>query len=264
VVTALRQQHAWLGIGVLIACLALIVTSCSEASESTSAGRASSSFAESTTSVRSSVPPTPGLPAQPLIPSTIEPASSSGDEAGAPVATAERVPSLDEFAIDDGPRSIPPYLREDWGDWKDVDGDGCDARNQALLASSSETAQIVEDCAVVSGSWTSDYDGRAVSDPSDLDVDHVVPLENVHESGGWTWTADQRVQFFNDQANLWPVSLESNRSKGARTPDEWRPPIREAWCTYARRWISIKVRWQLTVTTRERDALGQMLDSCAP
>jgi hypothetical protein len=36
----------------------------------------------------------------------------------------------------------------------------------------------------------------------------------------------------------------------------------ESWCRYARAWVSVKVTWSLSATTAERDALGQMLDTC--
>lgn len=46
---------------------------------------------------------------------------------------------------------------------------------------------------------------------------------------------------------------------GRRTPC---PPNEAAWCRYATAWVTVKVTWSLTPTTRERDALGQMLDRC--
>ncbi len=170
------------------------------------------------------------------------------------------VPALAALVIVDGP-TRSDYRREDWPTWKDVDNDGCDARSQALLAASNPPAQAVG-CNVVSGTWSSAYDGQVLTSPADIDVDHVVPLENAHQSGGWAWSTDRRAAFANDQASLWAVSKGSNRSKGSRSPDAWRPPNRDIWCQYASRWLSIKVRWELTATTLERDALGQMLDTC--
>ena len=115
---------------------------------------------------------------------------------------------------------------------------------------------------MIAGEWTSDYDGVTTTDPSTIDIDHVVPLDNAHISGGWAWTPAQRLAYANDQADLWAVSAKSNRAKGAASPDQWRPPNEAIWCLYARRWLAIKIHWALTATTRERDALGQMLDTC--
>jgi hypothetical protein len=117
-------------------------------------------------------------------------------------------------------------------------------------------------CEVVAGEWRSAYDGVVTTVPSEASVDHIVPLQDAHRSGGWAWSTDQRTRFANEQRELWVVSTRSNQSKGAKTPDRWRPPARDVWCEYARRWIEVKVTWQLTATTPERDALGQMLETC--
>ena len=108
----------------------------------------------------------------------------------------------------------------------------------------------------------SPYDGVGTDSPSDLDADHLVPLENAWESGAWRWDAASRRAYANDQAVLVMVTAHANRSKGSRTPDEWRPALESFWCTYATRWVAIKEQWELTVSTSERDALGQMLDTC--
>ncbi len=115
---------------------------------------------------------------------------------------------------------------------------------------------------MISGSWVSVYDGVTATVSSELDVEHVVPLANAWISGANTWSTDQRTSFANDQPELWVVSARSNRTKSDSPPNRWRPPNRGVWCVYAQRWVSIKVRWRLTATTSDRDALGQMLDTC--
>ncbi len=170
---------------------------------------------------------------------------------------------LAALSIDDNPHPDHPYRRDDWPTWEDLDGDGCDAREQALIAQSTTPAQVDPfGCKVVAGDWISSYDGVTTSEPGDFDIDHVVPLENAHLSGGWRWDAGQRRQFANDQTNLLAVSASSNRSKGSSPPDEWRPPNRASWCGMATTWVQVKVAYGLTATTSERDALGEMLATC--
>lgn len=168
------------------------------------------------------------------------------------------------LAVDDRPNPVGTYRREDWPHWVDPDGNGCDARQDALIAWSVAPATVnrAGTCKVVAGSWISPYDGRATNNPSDFDVDHLVPLENAFTSGGWRWTAAQRRAFANQPSELVVASASSNRSKGSRAPNEWRPTDRSSWCAYADGWVAIKQQWSLTVTTAERDALGQMLDTC--
>ncbi|WP_348534159.1 hypothetical protein [Kitasatospora sp. MAA19] len=54
----------------------------------------------------------------------------------------------------------------------------------------------------------------------------------------------------------------SNRSKGDKGPEAWRPPLRSYWCTYSRAWVEVKSHYQLNVTGPEKQALSDMLDTC--
>jgi hypothetical protein len=151
--------------------------------------------------------------------------------------------------------------------WLDLDGDGCDARADVLIDESLTPAQVdrTGTCAVVAGDWRSRYDGIGVSDPAELDIDHLVPLGEAWRSGGREWNSEQRTAYANDVDHpdqLVAVTAGSNRSKGDQDPANWRPTDRSAWCWYATAWIDVKHRWALSVDTFERDALAQMLATC--
>ena len=48
-------------------------------------------------------------------------------------------------------------------------------------------------CRVVGGQWHDPYTGTTFTDPSRLDIDHLVPLAEVHRSGGGEmWSDAQR------------------------------------------------------------------------
>ena len=99
-----------------------------------------------------------------------------------------------------------------------------------------------------------------------LDIDHMVPLGDAHESGTWKWPAERRETYANylkDLQRLIAVTRSTNRSKGARGPDEWKPEDRSYWCQHAVDWITIKDSWNLTVTTQQDRALVEMLNTCA-
>jgi hypothetical protein len=174
---------------------------------------------------------------------------------------------LAKLVIDD--RSAPrDYARDLFPIWLDLDGNGCDARVDVLVAESLTPPQVdrTGSCAVLAGDWRSRYDGVEVSDPAELDVDHVVPLGEAWRSGADTWGAGRRAAYANDlddPDHLVAVTSASNRSKGDRDPSQWRPPDRSTWCWYATTWVQVKLRWGLTIDTPERDALGQMLETCA-
>ncbi len=196
-------------------------------------------------------------------PSTTTNASTTIEPPGAPAVFDARA-VLEPLVIDDRPSPDRPYRREEWPHWDDIDGNGCDGREDALRLASQQPPQIGDGCRVVSGSWVSPYDGVVTSDPADIQIDHLVPLADAFTSGGWRWEAGRRRLFANDQQELVAASAASNQAKGSKAPDEWRPPDRAVWCAYAVAWVRVKVTYDLTATTRERDALGQMLDTCGP
>ena len=190
------------------------------------------------------------------------PAAAVAEEASSP--TPEGVPVQIEVHVQALPSGIPPYDRDDWKHWNDTDGDCQDARQEVLIAESLAPVAYTDDraCRVDTGFWVDPYTGEAFDDPGDLDVDHMVPLANTHRSGGWSWDAARREQYANDLSfpgHLIAVHAGANRAKGARGPEEWRPPLRSYWCEYAIDWIIIKNHWGLTVTEAEFGALQEML-----
>ena len=100
---------------------------------------------------------------------------------------------------------------------------------------------------------------------AELDIDHMIPLKNAHDSGGWQWSKEKKKDFANDLLDpdhLIAVTSSANRKKGARSPDQWKPSNQVYWCEYARDWIRIKSNWELSVTSRESEALQLMLSTC--
>ncbi|WP_328405900.1 HNH endonuclease family protein [Nocardia sp. NBC_00403] len=148
-----------------------------------------------------------------------------------------------------------------------VQSDGCTARDAVLRRDLHEVRMADRDrCMVLSGRLDDPYTGTPLPynrfKASDLEIDHVVPLGDAWRSGAWDWPADRRERLANDIDNLVVVQKQANRDKGSKSPDRWRPPRHEYWCEYARRWVGVKARYGLHVTPPERDALGEMLDSC--
>lgn len=93
------------------------------------------------------------------------------------------------------------YKRELYKHWnKGLNAtDGCDTRREVILSEAVESPQVATGCKLTGGSWTSAYDGVTVTDAGGLDVDHMVPLAEVHDSGGFAWDATRREAYANDQ-----------------------------------------------------------------
>lgn len=157
--------------------------------------------------------------------------------------------------------SMRGYSRERFPHWQRT-GDNCDVRD-TVLARDGEDVRL-DGCNVVGGRWWSRYDDRILTDPLEVDIDHMVPLANAWRSGASEWDDDRRSDFANDldRPQLFAVSRTSNRAKGDQDPSQWKPPNRDDWCDYARDWIEVKHHWRLSVTTAEKAALTDMLETC--
>lgn len=87
-----------------------------------------------------------------------------------PIAASTARSYLSQLTVEAESNS-PAYDRDLFASWQSTSG-GCDVRDEVLRRDGSN---VGGSCAT-SGSWYSDYDGETFSDPSDLDIDHMVPL----------------------------------------------------------------------------------------
>ena len=111
--------------------------------------------------------------------------------------------------------------------WIDADGDGCNTRNEVLIAEATTKPTIGASCTLTGGRWHSYYDNADWTLASDLDIDHLVPLAEAWDSGARNWTAAQREAYANDLGDardLVAVTDNVNQAKGDRDPAEWMPP----------------------------------------
>ena len=152
------------------------------------------------------------------------------------------------------------YSRDKFPHWIEQ-GDGCDTRQIVLMRDADE---YIGECPVTSGRWYSYYEGAIKESPSEIDIDHIVPLAEAWRSGASSWSTERREQFANDLNGpaLIAVSSSSNRSKGDKDPSMWRPARPDAYCAYAKWWIHTKSRWKLSLQESEKAALQSMLNTC--
>jgi hypothetical protein len=144
------------------------------------------------------------------------------------------------------------YDRDDWGGWIDEDGD-CQNTTAEILIRDSQTKVSFDGCRVVSGLWNLPYSGGSTTSASQIDIDHIIPLNWAHGHGGDRWSSERKKAFANDADNLLATSSSANRSKGAKGPDQWMPSIDK--CSYARRWEGLIEKYALKATTREVAAI---------
>lgn len=153
------------------------------------------------------------------------------------------------------------YDRDDYNHWIDADKNCKDTRVEVLIEESLKEVQM-DDCKVISGKWYDSFTGDNYTDPTLLDIDHLVPLKEAHESGAYQWDKEKKKQYANDleyEHSLLAVYRSVNRSKGAKDPAEWLPPNRDFHKEYAKRWINIKLRWNLSIDQNEYQVLRDLL-----
>lgn len=157
------------------------------------------------------------------------------------------------------------YNRDLFRHWVDADGDGCDTRDEVLIAESTTPVTVGSGCSLSGGTWLSPYDMVSTTNASGFDVDHFVPLAEAWDSGAASWDSATRQAFANDlnfSMSLIAVTASSNRSKSDRDPAEWLPTNSAYHCEYAVAWVQVKVRWKLSIDSAEKEKLVSLANSC--
>jgi Domain of unknown function (DUF1994). len=121
------------------------------------------------------------------------------------------------------------YNRKDWNHWIDSDSDCQNLRQELLIEQSLESVTFTDrqdkkDCTVKNGKRNAIYTDNTYNKASDLDIDHMVPLNWAHTHGGWEWSKEKKEAFANDRENLLVVDDGENQTKSAQGPKLWLPP----------------------------------------
>ena len=104
------------------------------------------------------------------------------------------------------------------------------------------------------------YHGITFRFLQDMDIEHVVPRSEAHDSGLCDFPGRWR-EFAGDMANITVAAEHPNRTlKRDKDPADWMPEIRR--CEYAAQWINVKAKWNLTIDQREHDALVAVIADC--
>ncbi len=136
-------------------------------------------------------------------------------------------------------------------------------REKVLIRDSTRTVDLGPDgCTVKGGEWDEPYAGESHSIPSEIQIDHMVPLKNAYVSGASKWDSKARCVYANFMANdfhLIAVSGRQNQSKGSSDPSRWMPPNKQYHCTYLKNWLSVKLIWGLIMSEEETAAIKKDL-----
>lgn len=166
------------------------------------------------------------------------------------------------------------YNRDEWRHWDNITS--CWTVREEVLYRQAEPGSLTvldknkqpttsksEACEISGGEWVDPYTGDLFTNPSDLDIDHMIPLGYAARHGGQEWNEDKKRDFANslETGHLLAVSASANRSKSDRGPSEWKPQD-SYYCDYATHWISVSDNWNLSTTQEDKSALESMLATC--
>ncbi|MFG1702382.1 HNH endonuclease family protein [Nonomuraea sp. M3C6] len=202
-----------------------------------------------------------GLEAQSTSPETAKPDSASVTEARqklAKLAVKGRAPKTG-------------FDRDEFGPaWSDVDHNGCDTRND-ILKRDLENEKFkagTHDCIVLSGTLDDPYSGKTISfkrgqdTSTEVQIDHLIPLSDAWQKGAQQWSATKRKEFANDPLNLMAVDGPLNGQKSDSDAATWLPPRKQYRCAYIARQIDVKAKYEVWLTSAEKDAMETILDGC--
>mgnify|MGYP002520787089 CR=1 FL=1 len=169
-----------------------------------------------------------------------------------------------------------------FGGWA---SNGCGSATTRDTILARDMSDVVKDsqCRVTSGVLHDPYTGgtirfrRGANTSSAVQVDHVVALLDAWESGARDWPQSKRVEYANSPGVLLasdgPANMEKGagldvngtgmyRSQSSGAPDIWMPDDKSYRCDYMAKRASIKSKWGLTMTPREKQQTVNVLSQC--
>jgi hypothetical protein len=136
-----------------------------------------------------------------------------------------------------------------------IAGDGGMSPRDKILLRDGKRVKVVGN-KIVHGQWHCPYTGAVMSHPSDVEIDHIVPLAEAWRSGAQMWAPNKMWEFNRDETNLVAVSKAANRNKSDKDITAWLPKYNKT--QYLADWIRIKNAFGLTMDEQEFVLIDQL------
>lgn len=167
------------------------------------------------------------------------------------------------------------YDRGEWKHWSNSGSSCWNVREEVLAKqganivyldkNNKETQSKSKACSIKSGKWEDPYTGKTLTDPSKIDIDHMVPLSYTAKHGGQKWSASKKEEYANNTKNsyhLIAVDAGANRAKGDKGPSKWMPANKAYQCKYVAQWVAVSAEWKLTIDQADADKIKATLKKC--
>ena len=184
-----------------------------------------------------------------------------------PTTSAQALADLALLAVRTGDTALP-YRADLFASPRPDPVSKCDARDVVLKADLTDVALAPKSgCKVNSGVIFDPYTGRwrwfsHLAVLNQVDVVEVVSFSNAWESGAYGWRSGVFAAFAGDPVELQATAAEVVAMKGDKDAASWLPPNAAYRCGYVIAQITVKVKYVLSVTAAERDAMEAVLHSC--
>ncbi|WP_413582042.1 HNH endonuclease family protein [Bdellovibrio sp. HCB288] len=166
-----------------------------------------------------------------------------------------------------------PYNRKShFGGWIYPSHDNSCLNTRGLVLARDSSIPVTMNssgCSVVSGQWAEPYTGKTVTQASEIQIDHFVPLKNAYVSGAHKWNYSKRCLYANFMGNnfqLLATDGPENMRKSDNTPERYMPPNRAYSCQYLAQWLKVKLIWDLGLTPPEKQVVENLVQQnhCDP
>lgn len=183
--------------------------------------------------------------------------------------------SLDKLKVEEEQKVA--YDRKQWNHWVAPKGSpSCWNTREEVLAkqgskivyldsNKKETKTKSKACSIKSGEWNDVYTGKKITDPSKIDIDHMIPLSYAAKHGGQAWDSAKKKDYANSLKtpyHLLAVDAGANRAKGDKGPGDWMPSNKAYQCNYVANWVAVSGEWGLTISKSDVAVIKKTLKSC--
>lgn len=172
---------------------------------------------------------------------------------------------LENLAVQEKDTSTKYYRKLFYDDWGTT-ASGCNTREAILSRDLTEVE--LKGCKVQSGVLEDPYTGKTIQfqrgqdTSSAVQIDHVVALSNAWATGAFAFDEDERYKISQDPLNLLAVDGPANQQKSDQDASDWLPSNEAFQCQYVARQISVKYKYRLWVTPREKLKMQEVLANC--
>lgn len=158
--------------------------------------------------------------------------------------TIEGIP----FPVAD-PQPMDGYTREIFGPpiSQKLPNEKYSPRDKALLHFGTKVTSFGNK--ITSGLWRCPYSGSVLTQPGEVEIDHIVPLAEAWRSGALLWSPKKRLQFGRSGDNLIAVSKVANRAKGDSDITKWLPNMSAP--EYIVLYLQVKKKYGLSLNRQE-------------